>query len=65
MYSPMCEGLDILKTKLALNTSKSVVPYKLEMWVNAQHDGRPAKYRWHALFNAAKLANAQYLTTVQ
>jgi len=22
------------------------------MWVNAQRDGRPAKYRWRPLFNA-------------
>ena len=27
---------------------------KLEMWANAQRDGRPAEYRWHALFNATK-----------
>ena len=26
---------------------------KLEMWANAQRDGRPAKYRWRPLFNAA------------
>jgi len=26
---------------------------QLEMWVNAQHDGRPAEYRWRPLFNAA------------
>jgi len=25
-----------------------------EMWANAQHDGRPAEYRWRPLFNAAK-----------
>jgi len=24
------------------------------MWANDQRDGRPAKYRWHPLFNAAK-----------
>jgi len=24
------------------------------MWANAQHCGRPAKYRWRCLFNAAK-----------
>ena len=24
------------------------------MWANAQRDGRPAKYRWFPLFNAAK-----------
>jgi len=27
---------------------------KLEMWANAQPDGRPAEYRWCPLFNAAK-----------
>jgi len=26
----------------------------LEMWANAQRDGRPAEYRWSPLFNAAK-----------
>jgi len=25
----------------------------LEMWANAQRDGRPAVYRWRPLFNAA------------
>jgi len=27
---------------------------KLEMWANAQRDGRPAECRWRRLFNAAK-----------
>ena len=27
---------------------------KLEMWANAQCDGRPAEYRWRPLFDAAK-----------
>jgi len=27
---------------------------KLEMWANAQPDGRPAEYRRRPLFNAAK-----------
>jgi len=26
----------------------------LEMWANAQRDGRPAEYRWRPLFNVAK-----------
>jgi len=26
----------------------------IRMWANAQRDGRPAEYRWRALFNAAK-----------
>jgi len=29
-------------------------PLKLEMWANAQRDGRPAEYRWRPLFNTAK-----------
>jgi len=31
-----------------------LVYLKLEMWANAQRDGRPAKYRWRPLFNTAK-----------
>ena len=27
---------------------------ELEMWANAQRDGRPAEYMWRPLFNAAK-----------
>jgi len=27
---------------------------ELEMWTNAQRDGRPAEYKWNLLFNAAK-----------
>jgi len=27
---------------------------ELEMWVNAQRDGRPTERRWRPLFNAAK-----------
>jgi len=26
----------------------------LELWANAQRDGRPAEYRWRPMFNAAK-----------
>jgi len=33
---------------------KGQVIVKLEMWANAQPDGRPAEYRWRPLFNAAK-----------
>ena len=28
--------------------------FMTRMWANAQRDGRPAKYRWRPLFNAAK-----------
>jgi len=30
------------------------ISQQLEMWANAQPDGRPAEYRWRPLFNAAK-----------
>jgi len=33
--------------------SKSQQNHTLEMWANAQRDGRPAEYRWRPLFNAA------------
>ena len=36
------------KTKFLL------IRLKLEMWANAQRDGRPAEHRWRPLFNAAK-----------
>jgi len=26
-------------------------PIQLEMWANAQRDGRPTEYRWRPLFN--------------
>ena len=39
----------------AVNASQShqmTKQLKLEMWANAQRDGRPAEYRWRPLFNA-------------
>ena len=30
------------------------INHQLEMWANAQRDGRPAEYRWRPLFNATK-----------
>jgi len=33
---------------------KEVKIKRLEMWANAQRDGRPVEYRWRSLFNAAK-----------
>jgi len=38
---------------------------KLEMWANAQRDGRPAEYRWRPLFNAAKFGWRPLLDAVQ
>jgi len=38
---------------LAYSTAEEsvTVKNKLEMWANAQRDGRPAEYRWRPLFN--------------
>ena len=35
-----------------LLTSTEKTKSKLEMWANAQRDGRPAEYRWCPLLNA-------------
>ena len=37
-------------------SSRKLLAYiqTIEMWANAQRDGRPAEYRWRPLFNAAK-----------
>jgi len=46
------------ETSVFYGTSKFVssayLNIKLEMWANAQRDGRPAEYRWRPLLNAAK-----------
>jgi len=31
------------------------------MWADAQHDGRPAEYKWRPLFNAAKFGSRPLL----
>ena len=46
------------ENKFCIYTRQSVAKackiIKTRMWANAQRDGRPAEYRWHPLFNAAK-----------
>jgi len=39
---------------LLFATSSVVKLLQTRMWANAQRDGRPAKYKWRPLFNAAK-----------
>jgi len=41
------------------------VKTKLEMWANAQRDGRPAEYRWCLCSTPQSLANTQYYSAVQ
>ena len=45
----------ITKEKKDKESSKErfVLHSELEMWANAQRDGRPAEYRWRPLFNTA------------
>jgi len=50
LFSP-CLSHHIQPKKLVKNQVK---PLKIEMWANAQRDGRPAKYRLRLLFNATK-----------
>jgi len=40
-------------------------PNQLEMWANAQPDGRPTKHRWRPLFNAAKFGWRPLLDAMQ
>jgi len=57
---------DVLSSAVVTSTAAAVIKKqninglyvdknsKLEMWANAQRDGRPAEYRWRPLFNTAK-----------
>ena len=45
---------DIVLVKVLCQEKGYDIIDKLEMWTNAQRDGRPAEYRWRPLFNAAK-----------
>jgi len=38
---------------------------ELEIWANAQRDGRNAEYRWRPLFKPQSLADAKYWNAVQ
>ena len=42
---------------LVKKLQKGELKPKLEMWANAQRDGRPAQYRWRPVLNAAKFGS--------
>ena len=44
---------DPLKPRAVSGQGVRLIQQKLEMWANAQRDGRPTEYRWRPLFNAA------------
>jgi len=52
----MCASMvDIQSAAAEIRRGKNRKKKKeLEMWANAQRDGRPAEYRWRPLFDAAK-----------
>jgi len=52
-YSSLSRRRAQQRTKSSLKQNNFRINLKLEMWANAQRDGRPAEYRWHPLFNAA------------
>jgi len=56
-FEPMLSALNVSRPpwKMSLLSGVDVkITGKLEMWANAQPDGRPAEHRWQPLFNAAK-----------
>jgi len=48
------QSLGIVPKELNPTHQKQTMQKQTRMWANAQRDGRPAKYRWRPLFNAAK-----------
>jgi len=57
LSSPFCP--------LLMGVTKHRKLLKLEMWANAQRDGRPAEYRWRPLFNATRsLSDTHYCLAV-
>jgi len=45
---------DVLPSQSLGLVQKKLNLTQLEIWANAQRDGRPAEYRWRPLFNTAK-----------
>ena len=44
----------VSKADLTTETKQRKTNPELEIWANAQRDGRPAEHRWSPLFNAPK-----------
>jgi len=52
MFMQIMPFFSFLQINRQINVTE--IHNETRMWANAQHDGRPAKYRWRPLFNAAK-----------
>jgi len=61
----MRKGLHCITAHCLFELFASFCLIILEMWANAQRDGRPSEYMWCPLFNAAKFADAHYYTVSQ
>ena len=53
-FQLICEHIVVDSANPRFRSQKGFKQLKLEIWANAQRDGRPAEYRWRPLFNAAK-----------
>jgi len=55
-FSYSYAAVDKISTDSASRGPSEIAQFlaKLEMWANAQRDGRPVQFRWRPLFNAAK-----------
>ena len=59
LHSATCEATELFTENSNIFSTLQTISIcttqndKLEMWANAQRDGRPAEYRWRPLFNAA------------
>jgi len=49
----MCGSMVNIQSPTA-EIRRGIKKIELEMWANAQRDGRPVEHRWRPLFNAAK-----------
>ena len=60
-----CELYDITTVTSWLADNNNEFRLQLEMWANAQRDGRPVEHRWRPLFNAVKFGWRPLLDAVQ
>jgi len=49
----MCGSMVDIQSATA-EIRRGIKKIELKLWANAQPDGRPAKYMWRPVFNAAK-----------
>jgi len=50
-----------MPTEQLFNLKMATTYKQLEMWANAQRDGRPAEYRWRSVLNAVTIGSRSLL----